>query len=97
VSEAARTSGDRVARSAEAASGADRAARSADAPSKTVAEMIGEALREAGLLTAVFGWLDRTIQGEPFWGPWGWTVMGLSLALFVGGAVIEVVRSPPEE
>jgi hypothetical protein len=65
--------------------------------SKTVAEMIADALREAGLLTAVFGWLDRTIQGEPFWGPWGWTVMGMSLALFIGGAVLEVVRSPPKE
>jgi hypothetical protein len=65
--------------------------------SKTVAEMIADALREAGLLTAVFGWLDRTIQGEPFWGPWGWTVMAMSLALFVGGAVLEVVRTPPSE
>ncbi|HEY8040756.1 MAG TPA: hypothetical protein VIF15_13215 [Polyangiaceae bacterium] len=62
--------------------------------SKTVAEMIADALREAGLLTAVFGWLDRTIQGEPFWGPWGWTVLGLSLLLFAGGAVLEVLRSP---
>jgi hypothetical protein len=65
--------------------------------SKTVAEMIADALREAGLLTAVFGWLDRTIQGEPFWGAWGWTVMGMSLALFIGGTVIEVLRSPPAQ
>ncbi len=65
--------------------------------SKTVAEMIADALREAGLLTAVFGWLDTTIQGEPFWGRWGWTVMALSLVLFVGGAAIEVLRSPPPE
>jgi hypothetical protein len=65
--------------------------------SKTVAEMIADALREAGLLTAVFGWLDRTIQGEPFWGPWGWTVIGVALMLFSGGAVLEVLRSPSEE
>jgi hypothetical protein len=64
--------------------------------SKTVAEMIAEALREAGLLTAVFGWLDRTIQGEPFWGPWGWTVLAVATFLFVGGAIVEVLRSPPE-
>jgi hypothetical protein len=65
--------------------------------SKTVAEMIADSLREAGLLTAVFGWLDSTIQGEQFWGPWGWMVIGLSLLLFVGGMALEVLRSPPEE
>jgi hypothetical protein len=64
--------------------------------SKTIAEMIADALREAGLLVAVFGWLDRTIQGEPFWGPWGWTVLGAATFLFVGGAIVEVLRSPPE-
>ncbi len=64
--------------------------------SKTVAEMIADALREAGLLTAVFGWLDRTIQGEPFWGTWGWTVLGVALLLFAAGAALEVLRSPPE-
>jgi hypothetical protein len=65
--------------------------------SKTVAEMIADALREAGLLTAVFGWLDTTIQGERFWGPWGWSVVGIALMLFVGGATLEVLRSPPPE
>jgi hypothetical protein len=61
---------------------------------KTVAEMIAESLREAGLLCAVFGWLDTTVQGETFWGPWGWTVLGLALLLFTGGTVLELVRSP---
>lgn len=64
--------------------------------SKSVAEMIADALREAGLLTAVFGWLDTTVQGETFWGPWGWTVLGAALLLFVGGATLEILRSPKE-
>jgi hypothetical protein len=58
--------------------------------------MIADALREAGLLTAVFGWLDTTVQGETFWGPWGWTVLGAALLLFVGGATLEILRSPKE-
>ena len=63
-------------------------------PSKSVAEMAAEALRESAILIAVFGWLDRTIQGEPFWGPWSWKVIGFSIALFVVGVLIERRRSP---
>ena len=69
---------------------------SEDSSSKTVAEMIADSLREAGLLTAVFGWLDTTVQGETFWGPWGWTVLGAALLLFVGGTALEILRSPRE-
>ena len=64
------------------------------APSKSVAEMAGEALRECAILIAVFGWLDRTIQGEPFWGPGSWKVIGFSIVLFVLGVAIERRRSP---
>ncbi len=64
------------------------------APNRSLAEMIGETLREAALLVAVFGWLDRIVQQEAFWGPWAWTVMGVALILYVMGVMIERYRSP---
>ena len=60
--------------------------------SKTLAEMIGETLREGALLVAVFGWLDRVIQQEAFWGKWAWTVLGGSTALYFAGVMIERYR-----
>jgi len=60
--------------------------------SKTLAEMIGETLREGALLVAVFGWLDRVVQQEPFWGPWAWTVLGGSTMLYFVGVMIERYR-----
>jgi hypothetical protein len=59
---------------------------------KTLAEMIGETLREAALLVAVFGWLDRVVQQEPFWGKWAWTVLGGSAVLYFLGVLIERYR-----
>jgi hypothetical protein len=64
--------------------------------SKTLAEMIGETLREAALLVAVFGWLDRVIQQEPFWGRWAWTVLGSSTVLYTLGVIIERYRAGSE-
>jgi hypothetical protein len=61
---------------------------------RTLAEMIGDTLREAALLIAVFGWLDRVVQQEPFWGPWAWTVLGASAVLYVLGVMVERRRSP---
>jgi hypothetical protein len=61
---------------------------------KTFAEMAGDSLREAGLLIAVFGWLDKTVQGEAFLGPWSWKVLGFATALFAAGVFIESRRSP---
>jgi hypothetical protein len=61
---------------------------------RTLAEMIGETLREAALLVAVFGWLDRVVQQEPFWGVWAWTILAVALVLYVLGVTIERVRSP---
>jgi hypothetical protein len=37
---------------------------------KALSEMIGEWLREASVLIAVFGWLDRAVHAEPFSGVW---------------------------
>jgi hypothetical protein len=62
------------------------------ASTKTLAEMIGETLREAALLVAVFGWLDRVVQQEPFWGRWAWTVLGTSVLLYAFGVMIERYR-----
>lgn len=61
---------------------------------RTVAEMIGDTLREAALLVAVFGWLDRVVQEEPFWGEWAWTVMALAAVLYALGILIEKLRRP---
>jgi hypothetical protein len=63
------------------------------AANRTLAEMIGETLREAALLVAVFGWLDRVVQEEPFFGEWAWTVMGLAALLYALGVLIERLRA----
>jgi hypothetical protein len=60
---------------------------------RTLAEMIGETLREAALLVAVFGWLDRVVEQEPFWGRWAWTVLGAASLLYALGIAIERLRS----
>ena len=64
------------------------------ATNRTLAEMIGDTLREAALLVAVFGWLDRVVQQEPFWGAWAWTILGVAMALYITGVIIERLRSP---
>jgi hypothetical protein len=61
---------------------------------RTVAEMIADTLREAALLVAVFGWLDRVVQQEPFWGTWAWTILAVAVLLYALGVVIERLRSP---
>jgi hypothetical protein len=66
----------------------------ARAGNRTLAEMIGETLREAALLVAVFGWLDRVVQQEPFWGAWAWTILAVAMVLYVLGVLIERLRSP---
>ena len=60
---------------------------------RTVAEMIGETLREGALLVAVFGWLDRVVHQEPFWGRWAWTILIVSWMLYIAGVAIERLRS----
>jgi hypothetical protein len=56
---------------------------------KSFAEMAGETLREAGLLVAVFGWLDKAVQGEAFLGVWSWKVLGFAIVLYLLGVMIE--------
>jgi hypothetical protein len=51
-------------------------------------------LRESAILVAVFGWLDKAVQGEDFLGLWSWKVLGFSALLFVAGVVIERRRAP---
>jgi len=58
----------------------------------TIAEMIGELLRDAAVLVAVFAPLDDLINGKPltFYGVS--TIVGLVLVLAVTGIAIEVKR-----
>jgi hypothetical protein len=63
---------------------------------KTRAEMVGEALREAGILVAVFGimdaFLDHEIKDHKF--TWIAAVSIVSAALFRWGVKIEEGREP---
>lgn len=62
---------------------------------KAVAEMMGDFFREAAVLVAVFGWLDKAVRSEPFVAEsWGWNVFALSSALFFVGAFLERRRGP---
>jgi hypothetical protein len=59
---------------------------------KTLAEMVGELLREGGILLLVFGLLDPFLRGGAPGLPWvGW-VVGLSLLAIGAGCRIEVRR-----
>jgi len=59
---------------------------------KGVAEMAGEFLREAGVLVAALGLLEKVLTGG--WPSLGWTasVLGTGLLLAALGAIIEVRR-----
>lgn len=61
---------------------------------KSKAEMIGEGLRDCGILVVVFGFLDPMVQHET--PSVGWTVVILStmLGLFGVGMAIERIRKP---
>lgn len=59
---------------------------------KTVLEMLGEFLREAGVLVLVFGFLDLYMTEKPvtFWFVMG--ILSLSGFLLVSGILIEITR-----
>ena len=59
---------------------------------RKIAEMIGEAMREGGVLRAVFGMLDKFLL--PAGPSTGWTaaVLGTALAFFVAGIMMERQR-----
>ena len=59
---------------------------------RTVAEMIGELLRDGAILVAVFAPLDNLVNGKPltFWGVS--IIVVLVLVLAVAGIAIEVKR-----
>ena len=61
---------------------------------KSVAEMFADLLREAAVLIAVFGWLDKAVKGESFWGRWGLQVLAVATVLFFLGVALERLRSP---
>jgi hypothetical protein len=57
-----------------------------------VAEMIGEGMREVGVLVAVFGMLDKFLRGEPPTAIWTASVLTIGLFFFVSGLMIERQR-----
>ena len=56
---------------------------------KTVAEMLGEFLREVAALVAVFSILDKLVQEHAVSWTWLLSAWSISLAFLVGGIVIE--------
>lgn len=58
---------------------------------KSVAEMMADWLREASVLVAVFGVLDKLVKDE-LTTMWGWGALALSASFFVLGAGIEAYR-----
>ncbi len=60
---------------------------------KTVAEMLGEFLREAAVLTAVFLPMDRVVaQRADFTWDWLWITVGVAAGLLALGVVVEKLR-----
>ena len=63
---------------------------------KTVAEMFGEFLREAAVLTAVFLPMDRVVgQREDLTWSWLWITVSISLLLFAVGVMLDLLRKGP--
>lgn len=61
---------------------------------KSVAEMCADWLREASVLVAVFGWLDKELRREPFSGAWAVEIVGAGLLLLALGLAVERLRPP---
>ncbi len=59
---------------------------------KSVAAMIGDGLREGGVLVAVFGMLDKFVHGEGPTTTWTTAVVATSLSLFLVGSTLERQR-----
>jgi ascorbate-specific PTS system EIIC-type component UlaA len=59
---------------------------------RTPAEMIGEFLRDAAVLVAVFAPLEKIITGQPLTGRTVLTIVGLVVILAGAGVVVEVRR-----
>jgi len=56
---------------------------------KSLAEMAGEFLREAAVLIAVFGILDKVLRNEGPTLAWTVAVLAVALILLVGGCILE--------
>jgi hypothetical protein len=56
---------------------------------KSIAEMIGEYLREAAVLVGVFSILDKLVQGHEMSSGWVVAAAGTSLCLLAVGIMIE--------
>ena len=60
--------------------------------------MIGEILREAAVLVAVFIPMDRIVsEGKTFTARWAWITIVLSVLLGVAGIILELFRTGQEQ
>ncbi|MHB8875426.1 MAG: hypothetical protein ACYC8T_17210 [Myxococcaceae bacterium] len=59
-----------------------------------MAEMVGEGLREIGLLWFAFGTLDGVLRVEPPGWRWFIAIAIISVLSFVGGVAVERWRQP---
>ena len=57
-----------------------------------LAELIGEGLRESGVLIAVFGMLDKFLRSETPTVVWTIAVLSVALIFFGVGCTIEIRR-----
>jgi len=55
--------------------------------------MLADWLREASVLIAVFGVLDKLVKNE-LTTAWGWGALCLAIAFFSAGAALERYRQP---
>jgi hypothetical protein len=60
---------------------------------RSVAEMLGDVLREAGVLVLVFGLLDEAITDRPLRVWWVAATLGVAGALLASGMILERRRS----
>jgi hypothetical protein len=68
-------------------------AMATDNDRKSVAEMLGEFLREAAVLTAVFLPMDRVVaQRANFTWEWLWVTLLISAVLLIIGIMVDKVR-----
>jgi hypothetical protein len=63
-------------------------------PRVVVSETVGEFVREAAVLVAVFGLLDKVVKGEELTLAWAVAVAGCAIVLLVAGMLCKLLEGP---